>query len=149
MNGRRIPAAAIPAWFVSIPLGALIHHGVLGAVYAADAAAFRTDAETVRRLPIGYGVQLIGFFVAASMYARRPSRQGGTVHGLEFGLSLGVLVVAFAVVVWNYVTQPIPIRTGVFEVLEYLVVSMISGAVIEMVCQIRNTANDDRQNVSA
>jgi len=30
MNHRRIAAAALTAWLVSIPFGAFIHHGVLG-----------------------------------------------------------------------------------------------------------------------
>jgi hypothetical protein len=58
MNHRRIAAAAGTAWFVSIPFGAFIHHGMLGSIYAANAAAFRPDPEIVRRLPIGYAVQL-------------------------------------------------------------------------------------------
>ncbi len=40
MNYRRIAAAAVTAWLVSIPLGAFIHHGVLGNVDAADAASY-------------------------------------------------------------------------------------------------------------
>jgi hypothetical protein len=54
LNYRRVTAAAVAAWLVSIPLGTIIHHGVLGDVYAADAAAFRPDVDVVRRLPIGY-----------------------------------------------------------------------------------------------
>jgi hypothetical protein len=36
MNRRRIAAAAVTAWVVSIPFGAFMHHGVLGSVYAGD-----------------------------------------------------------------------------------------------------------------
>jgi hypothetical protein len=70
MNHRRIAAAAGTAWFVSIPFGAFIQHGMLGRIYAANAAAFRPDPEIIRRLPIGYAVELVGFFIAAAMYAR-------------------------------------------------------------------------------
>jgi hypothetical protein len=56
MKRRRIAAAAGTAWFVSIPFGAFIHHGVFGSIYAANAAAFRPDPEIIRRLPIGYAV---------------------------------------------------------------------------------------------
>jgi hypothetical protein len=61
MNYRRIAAAAATAWLVSIPVGAVIHHGVLGGVYAANAAAFRPDTDVVHKLPIGYAAALIGF----------------------------------------------------------------------------------------
>src|SRR5215831_4939764 len=105
MNYRRIVAAGVTAWVLSIPLGACIHHGILGKVYAADAAAFRPDAEVVRRLPIGYGVQLVGFLAAALIYARLSSRRRGVVEGIRFGLLIGLLLISFAVV-WNYVTQP-------------------------------------------
>lgn len=68
----RIVAAAVTAWLVSIPVGAFMHHQVFGAVYAASAAAYRPDPEIVRRLPIGYVSELIGFLVAATMFARTP-----------------------------------------------------------------------------
>jgi hypothetical protein len=54
LNHRRIAAAAVTAWLVSIPLGAFIHHGVLGSVYAGDPSAFSFDVDIVRRLPVGY-----------------------------------------------------------------------------------------------
>jgi hypothetical protein len=80
MSYRRIAAAAVTVWIVSIPFGALIHHGVLGGVYAANAAAFRPDADIVRRLPIGYAVQLLGFFGAAFLYAETSPRPSGIVE---------------------------------------------------------------------
>jgi hypothetical protein len=64
MKARRIAAAAITAWLLSIPLGTFLDHGIFGSVYAANAVAFRTDPETIRRLPIAYAVQLVGFRTA-------------------------------------------------------------------------------------
>ena len=129
MSYRRIAAAAVTAWIVSIPFGALIHHGVLGGVYAANAAAFRPDADIVRRLPIGYAVQLLGFFGAAFLCAETSPRPSGIVRGIRFGLLMGVVVVSFAVI-WNYVTQPITALVGVAEVFECMLASSIYGAII-------------------
>jgi hypothetical protein len=129
MNYRRIAAAAGTAWLVSIPFGAFLHHGVLGRLYAANAAAFRPDPEIVRRLPIGFAVQLVGFFIAASLYARLHTSGRGIVEGLRFGALVGLVLVSFGVV-WNYVTQPISAVLGVAEVFECIVGATICGAII-------------------
>ena len=129
MNYRRIAAAAGTAWFVSIPFGAFIHHGMLGGIYAANAAAFRPDPEIIRRLPIGFAVQLVGFFIAASMYARLYAGGRGIIEGLRFGALVGLVLVSFAVV-WNYVTQPISAVLGVAEAFECIGASTIYGAII-------------------
>jgi hypothetical protein len=129
MNHVRIAAAAGTAWLVSIPFGAFVHHGILGSVYAANAAAFRPDPEIVRRLPIGYAVELVGFFIAASMYARLYAGGRGIIEGLRFGALVGLVLVSL-VVVWNYVTQPITAVLGVAEALECVVSSTIYGAII-------------------
>lgn len=134
VNYRRIAAAAVMAWLVSIPLGAFIHHGILGSVYAADSTAFRPDVAIIRRLPIGYVAQMIGFLAAASMYAQVDSPRRGILQRLRFGLLLGVVVVSFAVI-WNYVTQPISAIVGMAEVLEYMVAAMIYGAIISAICR--------------
>lgn len=96
MNYRRIAAAAGTAWFVSIPFGAFIHHGMLGGIYAANAAAFRPDPEIIRRLPIGFAVQLVGFFIAASMYARMYAGGRGILEGLRFGALVGLMLASFS-----------------------------------------------------
>ena len=129
MNPRRIAAAAVTAWLVSIPLGAFIHHGVLGSIYAGDAAAFRSDADIVRRLPLGCVFGLIGFFAATLLYAQLDSPRRGVAQGLRFGLLLGVVLVSFAVI-GNYVTQPISAIVGLAEVFEYMVAAIIYGAII-------------------
>jgi hypothetical protein len=132
MNYRRIAAAASTAWVVSIPFGAFIQHGMLGHIYAANAAAFRPDAEIIRRLPIGYAVQLVGFFIAAVMYARLYAGGRGIIEGLRFGALVGLMVVSFAVV-WNYVTQPISAVLGVAEALVCVIAATIYGAIIGVV----------------
>jgi hypothetical protein len=128
MNYRRIAAAAVTAWLVSIPFGAFIHHGVLGSVYAADPSAFRPDADIVRRLPIGFVFQLIGFLGATLMYAQLDWPHRGIFEGLRFGMLLGVVLVGAGV--WNYVTQPITAIVGVAEVFESMSAAIIYGAIV-------------------
>jgi hypothetical protein len=136
MTRRWIAAAAGTAWLVSIPFGAFIHHGVLGPVYAANAAAFRPDPEIVRRLPIGYAAQLIGFWIAAWMYGRLYAGRRGIIEGLRFGALVGLVLVSF-VVVWNYVTQPISAVLGVAEAFECAAMGTICGGIIGAVCRQR------------
>ena len=132
MNYTRIAAAALIAWLVSIPLGAFMTHGILGSLYSANAAVFRPDPEVVRRLPIGYTVQLVGFFIASAMYAQKFAAKGGIVEGLRFGLLIGAGLVTFAVI-WNYVTQPISLSLGVAEIIEYMVGATIYGGIIGLI----------------
>jgi len=117
MNYRRIVVAAITTWVASIPLGAFVHHGLLGRVYAADAGVFRPDADVLRRLPVGYGVQLFGFLAASLMFAEMSSSRSGVLRGIRFGLLTSVLVISFAVV-WNYITLPISAAVGTAEAVE-------------------------------
>jgi hypothetical protein len=132
MNYTRIVAAAVAAWLVSIPLGAVIHHGILGGLYAANATVFRPDPEVVRRLPIGFGVQLIGFFAGATMYAQGYAGGRGIAEGLRFGLLIGVVLVSFAAI-WNYVTQPISVSLGIAEIFECTVEAAIYGMIIGVI----------------
>ena len=136
MNHRRIAAAAGTAWLVSIPFGAFMHHQMLGRIYTANAAAFRPDPEIIRRLPIGYAVELVGFVIAASMYARLYAGGRGILAGLRFGALVGLMLVSL-VVVWNYVTQPISAVLGVAEVFECVLAATVSGAIIGTVYKPR------------
>jgi len=131
-NYRRVAAAAITVWLVSIPFGAFLHHGVLGRIYVADAAAFRPDAEVLRRLPLGYAFALLGCFGAALMYAEMSPRRFGVVQGIRFGLLISLVIVSFAIV-WNYVTQPISPAVGLAEGFEYVVSSSLYGAIIGVI----------------
>ena len=132
MNHRRIAAATATVWLVSIPLGAVIHHGGLGSVYAANAAAFRPDADVVQRLPIGYAVEVLGFWAAAVLYAKTSPRSSSILSGIQFGLLIGVIVVRLAVV-WNYVTFPISVVVGAAEACAGLFLSAVYGAIIGVI----------------
>jgi hypothetical protein len=63
------------------------------------------------------------------MYAQMNAGQSGIGKGIRFGVLMGVALVSLAVV-GNYVTQPISALVGVAEVLEYIVGSIIYGAII-------------------
>jgi hypothetical protein len=125
----RIVAAAVTAWLASIPLGAFIHHGIFGAVYAANAAAYRPDPEIIRRLPVGSAGALVGFLVVAYIYAQLHSERRGVVEGLRFGAMVGVVLVTLAAIP-NYVMLPISPAAGIAQAVEYLVPAMIYGAII-------------------
>jgi hypothetical protein len=141
MNYRRIAAAAATAWLVSIPVGAVIHHGVLGGVYAANAAAFRPDTDVVHKLPIGYAAGLIGFWVVAYLYAERSPRPSSFLSGIRFGLLIGVIVMSFAIV-WNYITQPISALLGAVEAFECMFLSAVYGAIIGVIYRPVVSASD-------
>jgi hypothetical protein len=129
MNYRRITAAAVTAWVVSIPVGAFIHHGILGRLYAANAAAFRSDPEILRRLPIAFAAELVGFIIAASIYARLYAGGRGVIEGVRFGALVGLMLVSL-VVVGQYVTLPISAALGVAQAFECLIAATVSGAII-------------------
>jgi hypothetical protein len=141
MNHRRIAAATATVWLVSIPIGAVIHHGVLGSVYAANAAAFRPDTDVVQRLPIGYAGLVLGFWAAAVMYAKTSPRSSSILGGIQFGLLIGAIVVSLAVV-WNYVTLPISVAVGVAEALECMFLSAVYGAIIGVIYRPAGAVRD-------
>jgi hypothetical protein len=66
------------------------------------------------------------------MYAEMESHQYGIIMGVRFGLLVGIALVSLAVI-WNYVTQPISASVGIAESVEYIVASIIYGAVIGVV----------------
>jgi hypothetical protein len=115
-------------------IGAFIHHGIREASMRLIPQPSGPTWRSFEGLPIGYVAQMIGFLAAASMYAQVDSPRRGILQGLRFGLLLGVVVVSFAVI-WNYVTQPISAIVGMAEVLAYMVVAMIYGAIISAICR--------------
>jgi hypothetical protein len=79
------------------------------------------------------------------MYAGTESRPSGIANGARLGLLIGIMVVTLAVI-WNYVTAPISAVVGIAEASEYIVGSIVYGAVISMIYRpaVSNGANGRR-----
>jgi hypothetical protein len=105
------------------------------------AGAFRPDPDVVQRLPIGYAVQALGFWAVAVTYAKTSPRSSSILGGIRFGLRIGAIVLSLAVVC-NYVTQPISVAVGVAEALEYMFLSAIYGAIIDVIYRAIVTVGD-------
>ena len=132
MNFGRIAAAAVVAWIVSIGLGYLANNVLLADLYQANAAAYRSVEEMTSKLPIGFCVQLIGFFAFAYAYAKGYEGGNGIAEGVRFGLLIAVMLVSFAIV-WNYVVQPISASLAFAQVGDYLIEGAIYGTIVGVI----------------
>jgi hypothetical protein len=129
MNMGRVAAAAVVAWVVSIGIGYLVNEVLFAGMFAANAAAFRPQAEMMANLPIGFGVMLLGFFAFAYMYAKGYEGGAGVMEGIRFGLLVGIMLDGFAMV-WYWVTIPIDASLGIAMMLDGLVEFTIYGGIV-------------------
>ena len=129
MNWKRLAMAAVAAWVVSFVFGYIVNQVLLVGLFEANAAVYRSEAEMMSGLPLGFGAMLIGFFVFAYAYAKGYEGGNGIVEGLKYGFLVGVMLVCFAIV-WNYVTTPISGALAVAFVVDYLIEYSIYGAVV-------------------
>ena len=122
MNLQRVAAAALVAWIVSIGIGFLVNEVLLIELIRANAAAMRPDAELMAKLPLGFGVLLVGFFAFAYAYARGYEGGNGIMEGIRFGVIAAFLVIGFGLI-WMYVSYPI---SGVYTI------ALLVDAIVEL-----------------
>ncbi|MEQ1898860.1 MAG: hypothetical protein ABL971_15915 [Vicinamibacterales bacterium] len=129
MNYSRIAVAGFVAWVVSLPIGFLVNEVLLSGLYAANAAAFRPDAEMMANLPYGFGMTLVGMQVFAYMFARGYEGGSGISEGVRFGACAGLLIVLLGTG-WNWVTTPISASLGLAMAIDLLVEAVLYGAIV-------------------
>jgi hypothetical protein len=127
MNFPRLALAAVLVWVVSVVIGFVVDSYLMADLYAAHASVFRPRAEM--NLPLGFGGQLLGFFVFAYMYAKGYEGTSGVQEGLRFGVLVGLLLISFAVA-WNYVVLPVSGSLGLAWATDALVEMAIYGIVV-------------------
>ena len=129
MNYSRIAMAGLVAWVVSLPIGFFVNEVLLSGLYAANAAAFRPDAEMMANLPYGFGMTLVGMQVFAYMFARGYEGGSGITEGARFGACAGLLIVLLGTG-WNWVTTPISASLGLAMAVDLLVEAVLYGAIV-------------------
>ena len=139
MNMRRIALAAIAAWVVWMALGFIINGYLLADYYQQNAGAMRPDAEMMPKLPLGFGLGLVGFFVLAYMYGKGYEGGSGVQEGLRFGVLVSLLLICLSVV-WNYIVFPISGTLTFIWIVTTLVVFAIYGMIIGAIYRPTSTA---------
>jgi hypothetical protein len=129
MNLKRVAAAAVVAWIVSIPVGFLVNNVLFAGLTAGNQAALRPEAELMARLPLGLVVLLFGFFAFAYMYAKGYEGGGGIGEGIRFGACAGTVIVGFGIV-WQYVIYPITGTLSVAMIVDSMIEAMLYGAIV-------------------
>jgi hypothetical protein len=132
MNPRRVAAAAVVAWVVSIVVGYVVNTFLLADLNRANQAVLRTDADLTARLPIGFVFLLFGFFAFAYIYAKGYEGGSGIVEGAKFGVCAGVLIVGFGII-WQYVVFPITGSLAVAGVIDSIIEATLYGAIVGVV----------------
>jgi hypothetical protein len=136
MNLSRVAIAGLAAWVAFCVVGYVSHAVLMKDLYLAHSAILRAQADADARLPLAFGVSLIGFFAFAYAYAKGYEGGKGTQEGLRFGVLVGTMVIAFAVV-WNYMTFPLSRTLLLAQVIDYIVEFAIYGTVVGMVYRPR------------
>jgi hypothetical protein len=137
MNYARVALAAVVAWVTSVAVGFVVNGYLLADLYAAHPLVFRPQAEV--NLALGFGAQVLGFFVFAYMYAKGYEGTGGLLEGLRFGVLVGLLLLGFATT-WNYVVLQVSDALGRSWMIDTLVEATLYGVVVGLIYKPRSAA---------
>ena len=137
MNHPRVALAAVAAWVVSVVLGYFVNAYLLMDLYAAHEALFRPQVEV--NVFLGFGAQLLAFFVFAYMYAKGYEGTSGLQEGLRFGVLVGLLLLGFSSA-WNYAVLRVSDALGMAWMIDGLVQMSIYGVVVGLVYKPRPVA---------
>ena len=137
MNYPRVALAAVVAWVVSVAVGYFVNSYLLMDLYAAHETVFRPQAEM--NLLLGFGAQLLAFFVFAYMYAKGYEGTSGLQEGLRFGVLIGLLILGFASA-WNYAVLRVSDALGMAWMIDGLVEMSLYGIIVGLVYRPRAIA---------
>jgi len=137
MNYPRVALAAVVAWIVSVAVGYFVNSYLLMDLYAAHETVFRPQAEM--NLLLGFGAQLLAFFVFAYMYAKGYEGTSGLQEGLRFGVLIGLLILGFASA-WNYAVLRVSDALGMAWMIDGLVEMSLYGIIVGLVYRPRAIA---------
>lgn len=137
MNHPRVALAAVVVWAVSVLVGYFVHAYLRMDLYAAHETLFRPQADV--NLFLGFGGQLLGFFVFAYMYAKGYEGTSGLQEGLRFGVLVGLLILGFASA-WNYAVLRVSDALGMAWMIDGLVQMSLYGLVVGLVYKPRPVA---------
>ncbi len=130
MNFARVGLAAVAAWAASWPVRAAAVAYLRTEFAAAQPPLFRPAADT--RFGLGFGIELLGCFALAYMYAKGYEGTSGVQEGLRFGMLVGLVLATFGVG-WTAVLQPAPAGFAAVSALDTLVEMTLYGIVIGLV----------------
>lgn len=132
MNVKRLAMGAVAGWVVSLGVGYLVNEVILKGLYAANASAFRPEAEMMANLPYGFAFTFVGMFVFAYAYAKGYEGGSGLGEGVRFGGLVGVLLSLLAIN-WIWATMPISFTLAgammIDNIVEYAIYGAIVGAI--------------------
>jgi hypothetical protein len=137
MNYPRVALAAVVAWIVSVAVGYFVNSYLLMDLYAAHETVFRPQAEM--NLLLGFGAQLLAFFVFAYMYAKGYEGTRGLQEGLRFGVLVGLLILGFASA-WSYAVLRVSDALGMAWMIDGLVEMSLYGIIVGLVYRPRAIA---------
>jgi len=134
VNFGRVAAAALAGWVVYLGLSPLVNNVLLADLYAQHARVFRPPDEM--NLALGLGATLAGFFVFSYAYAKGYEGGAGAVEGLRYGVIVGLLLAAFAVI-WNYVVLPVSGALAAAWIVDVIVEMAIYGVIVGLIYKPR------------
>jgi hypothetical protein len=129
MNIKRVLAAGVVAWLVSLPVGYFVNDVLFAGLVTANSAVLRPQAELNAKLPLAFVFLLLAYLTFAYAYAKGYEGGKGLVEGVRFGIITAVMVTGFGLV-WQYVMFPITGTLSAAIILDFFVEMSIYGAIV-------------------
>ena len=131
MNVKRFVIAGIAVFVAMLILDFIFHMGLLGSVYDETQEVWRSDAEMMKVMPIGYIFTLLWAFLFCYIFIR--GREGkGLIEGVRFGI-LMALFYSLITSIWQWTIYPIPFKLVIYWFLIGLVQMVILGILVAVI----------------
>jgi hypothetical protein len=129
MNYRRLAAAALAAWIVSIPVGYFVNEVLLAGYFEPNLRVMRQETELTGLLPLGFAFLLLGFVAFAYAYAKGYEGGSGVMEGIRYGVVVAVILSCFGLI-WQYILFPITGAMAAATILDSVVELALYGAIV-------------------
>jgi len=128
MNVKRFVIASIVVFVAIMILDYIFHMGVLAPVYEETQHIWRSDADMMKRMPIGYIFTLLWAFLLCYIFVRGYEGKG-LVEGVRFGILIALFVCLIQSVGY-WMAIPIPFKLVIYWFLIGLVEMIILGILV-------------------
>lgn len=131
MNVKRYVIASLAVFVAMLILDFIFHSGLMTPVYDQIQGIWRSDAEMMKLMPIGYIFTLLWAFLFCYIFIR--GREGkGLIEGIRFGV---VMALFYSLIssIWQWTMYPIPFRLVMYWFFFGLVEMAILGIVAAVI----------------
>ena len=131
MNIKRFVIAGIAVFVAMLILDFIFHGALMTSEYEEIQGVWRSDAEMMKLMPIGYIFTLLWAFLFCYIFVR--GREGkGLAEGVRFGIVMA-LFYSLISAVWQWTMYPLPFRLVIYWFLFGLLEMVILGILVALI----------------